>query len=815
MEDFTIEFISGRGRQMHLHQDTELLFVLEGSICTNLLDKQYILHADDVLVINSNNRHGWDPVEAAREDSLVCEIHFDYRLLREYLDTSIVYFLCNSTVEQSPKYDGLRSVLAELMSECAVNQQRRTLVMTSLVYKLLGYLSRYFLTDRAVDTGVNSDFRINELLQYINTNFQHSLSLDEMSSLLCISPSSFSRYFKKRTGLTFVKYLNNVRLHFAAEDLIYTDHPITVIAENNGFSNASAFCRSFKELNGISPLKYRTMHKDVRDANHSPVSIPDSIRAGDSPIKESLLEYTRDHPDHPVHPAAQEADQGILRITVDTLASVPLRNHWCDAISLGDCSEILTSSYRRQISLAKAELGFTYAKLEHLFDDSMKLRPGTGRNRHSHHVNNYDNLDEVFDFLVSENICPIIGLDNKPWSLTGRVSELLEDYRSAETFLDISECIDILSDILRHFVSRYGLHVVQDWMFDLWYDEYNDRTLGIEIDYTECFTAVCRCIKKHIPGAQVGGCGLSPSINQRRFTQLISKWAAGAEQPDFLSIYLYPYFRDDNDLKGDRSTLKRHSDFIIEELALTRNELEAAGWAQLPVRVMGWNLSLITGDPFNDSCGKAAILLSCMSEALQTVSLAAFDSLSDRSFSEHLSMRPITGSKGLMTHNGICKPAYFALQFMNMLEPFLLDRGPHRICTTDGQDTYTILCFNEKDMHINYYLHMEKSPAKDIHALFADERNLELIITIPNIPNGNYSIRQYCVSTTYGSVLDEWNRMGNVYPENDTEDIEYLRRITTPHLLHGHYKVEGRRLVLTETLMAHEFRLIRIKRDLH
>lgn len=796
MENYTIEFLRSPGRDMHMHQDFELLFVLEGSVDVCLLDTTYHLHSDDVIVINSNNRHAWSvPVndQQSRRDVLVCEVHFSYSMLREYFDQPLIYFVCNSSIENNRKYIRLREILGSLMNECALSRDRATPARTGLVYSLISYLSGNFMADRAIDTGQSDDLRINELLQYISTNHHRALSLDEMSSLLYISPSSFSRYFRKRTGMTFVKYLNNVRLHFAMEDLLYTDHPITVIAENHGFSNASAFCRAFGSQYRISPAKYRSLYKKQRREE----------RSKELPAVGLPVPYT----DKDSVSAEDDDEYGLIRITADIGRSEPLEMHWCDAVMLGDCGEILTSSYRRQISQARADLGFTYARVEHLFDNAMKLR-----HSHDSRVTNFDNLDEVFDFLVSENIRPIISLDNKPSSVVRQMDRLLDDYATGTTFLTMSECLGIVSDIMKHFVSRYGLREVREWLFDLWYDEYTDNVLGMKAGYPECFAEISRCIKKHAPGVMVGGCGLSPSINLAHFRKLLRKWSSGEVPPDFLSVYMYPFLRIDN-IPAGQSALKKHSEFIGDEITNISRELSAVGWADMPVKVTEWNLSLIAGDPFNDSCGKAAILLACMTDPVNAVSLGAYDSLSDRSYSEHLSNLPLTGTRGLLTHDGICKPSYFAMQFISRLLPWVIERGPHYMITTDRADSYTILCFNEKGMHISYYRNLEAPGThRDVHALFADDQSREFIFSLRGVTNGNYSIRQYCVSADSGSIQDTLDNMGGSHPEIDSEDIVYLRRITTPKLLHGSYEADSHRLIIAETLTAHEFRLIQITR---
>ena len=78
----------------------------------------------------------------------------------------------------------------------------------------------------------------------------------ELADMLYIAPATFSRLFKKKMQMTYGDYLNQVRLYYAVQDLLYTNHSIAGIANNHGFSNASAFCKNFKDKYEMSPVQY-------------------------------------------------------------------------------------------------------------------------------------------------------------------------------------------------------------------------------------------------------------------------------------------------------------------------------------------------------------------------------------------------------------------------------------------------------------------------------------------------------------------------------------------------------------------------------
>ena len=98
---------------------------------------------------------------------------------------------------------------------------------------------------------------IADAFSYMQEHYQESLSLTDISSVLGISSSYFSHLFKKQTGKNYVEYLNEIRLKAVMEDLKNSDFKIAVIAEKNGFHNFEYFSRFFKKATGLSPVKWR------------------------------------------------------------------------------------------------------------------------------------------------------------------------------------------------------------------------------------------------------------------------------------------------------------------------------------------------------------------------------------------------------------------------------------------------------------------------------------------------------------------------------------------------------------------------------
>lgn len=104
--------------------------------------------------------------------------------------------------------------------------------------------------------------RINKIVQFVEKNYHHKISLEDVGELVGMSASSVSRFFKQRTRHNFWDYLNGFRIDRAAQMMIETKHTISEISYACGFNNISNFNRVFRERIGTTPSDYRNKFKE-------------------------------------------------------------------------------------------------------------------------------------------------------------------------------------------------------------------------------------------------------------------------------------------------------------------------------------------------------------------------------------------------------------------------------------------------------------------------------------------------------------------------------------------------------------------------
>jgi len=152
-------------------------------------------------------------------------------------------------MEDLINYNGFERIvkLLEILNDLAISED----------YSLLnadGY---------AFETKPQDSAKIDIIYKHINANFKNHISLEEMADLVSMTVPAFCRYFKKATGKTFTKLVNEYRVVHATKLLSESQMTITDICFECGFNNFSHFNKLFNEFTGKSASTYRNKMKQI------------------------------------------------------------------------------------------------------------------------------------------------------------------------------------------------------------------------------------------------------------------------------------------------------------------------------------------------------------------------------------------------------------------------------------------------------------------------------------------------------------------------------------------------------------------------
>jgi AraC-like DNA-binding protein len=257
----TFDFQIEQMETTHFHQSIEIFYVLEGNPSVTVQDEVYHMHPEDVLVINANKKHSY----RAADDVLIGFVEINFRMLGDLLGTDHLFFWCNSVLNKTAAYDDLRSALKKIFGQYFDRSGYGKVALQGMYYELLEVLIGSFMVssdDRRFEEEHSQDEqRVQEIVNYIHSNYRKKISLQELGDALYLSVPYLSKYIKRKMGMNFVDYVNNIRLFHAVDDLLYTNNSITSIALENGFPNVASLTRMLKTAYNMTPSEYRQKMK--------------------------------------------------------------------------------------------------------------------------------------------------------------------------------------------------------------------------------------------------------------------------------------------------------------------------------------------------------------------------------------------------------------------------------------------------------------------------------------------------------------------------------------------------------------------------
>ncbi|QHT63014.1 AraC family transcriptional regulator [Paenibacillus lycopersici] len=104
---------------------------------------------------------------------------------------------------------------------------------------------------------------VHTAISFIHREYDESITVADLSGQVYLSPSYFSTVFRTLTGYTIKDYILRYRLYRTALALKHTGKPILAIAFENGFSSQQALTKSFTQVYGIAPARFRRMNPDL------------------------------------------------------------------------------------------------------------------------------------------------------------------------------------------------------------------------------------------------------------------------------------------------------------------------------------------------------------------------------------------------------------------------------------------------------------------------------------------------------------------------------------------------------------------------
>jgi AraC-like DNA-binding protein len=252
----------------HFHPEFELVLTLKSTGRRMVGDHIGYFGEDDLVFMGSGIPHVWindeefiNGTAAYPADAIV--IHFmDSFLGEKFLSIPEMENFKNilRTSSRGLAYHGeTRTKINNLMKEMVTMSGLMRLSALFEIFDLLANSNEYEVLASPGYTQVElkASDRFGKVTEYIMRNFDKEITLPEVASIANMAVTTFCNFFKDHFRVTFVEYLNTVRIGYACKLLADDDHNIVEIAYESGFKNLANFNRQFKRLKNMTPTEYR------------------------------------------------------------------------------------------------------------------------------------------------------------------------------------------------------------------------------------------------------------------------------------------------------------------------------------------------------------------------------------------------------------------------------------------------------------------------------------------------------------------------------------------------------------------------------
>lgn len=235
-DNFSLDEFEYLSFPLHIHRSFEFIGQIEGSTEVIIDGERYILSEGDAVLIFPFQTHSFAHVEKGR-------------LTRCIFATNLVSEFSGKNGDKLPFNNKFRCIIQGAAPVDSIYHKK------ALAYFICGEFDRdaeYISGNK----GLDSDCLL-KLLTYADRHYKTPCLLRDAAAEIGYDYAYLSKFFKRRVGISFRKYVNLLRLNESRRLLSATEKTISQIGEESGFRSLRAFDREFFTEYGITPAEYR------------------------------------------------------------------------------------------------------------------------------------------------------------------------------------------------------------------------------------------------------------------------------------------------------------------------------------------------------------------------------------------------------------------------------------------------------------------------------------------------------------------------------------------------------------------------------
>lgn len=228
--------------KMHLHEELTITAIKQGSLNLIFNDDLIELKPNEIAIINSFIPHSATTNEKSKDGYVLY-------LNKEYLEKIDFDF---SSSHKLIKEKNIYKSFIELC-DCLLDKKLPLIEKEEMFYI---FCLSFFSFEQNEQNYKEESILAMDIKKYLDEKYLEELILDDLALKFDLTVVHLIRVFKKEFGLPIHSYILNKKVHLAKE-LLSSNIPVSLIAQNSGFFDQSHLNRSFKRIFQITPKEYQ------------------------------------------------------------------------------------------------------------------------------------------------------------------------------------------------------------------------------------------------------------------------------------------------------------------------------------------------------------------------------------------------------------------------------------------------------------------------------------------------------------------------------------------------------------------------------
>lgn len=404
-----------------------------------------------------------------------------------------------------------------------------------------------------------------------------------------------------------------------------------------------------------------------------------------------------------------------------------------ECIGAGRANEGLRADWQQQLAMVQKDINFKYIRFHGLLHDDMRVY---SLDKDGKSVYNWQYIDELYDYLLSVHIRPIVELGFMPADMASGTKTVFW-WKSNVTKPKSYELWDeLIRRLTTHLQERYGKAEVEKWYFEVW----NEPDLkgffdGTQADYFELYAHTVKAVKSVSPTYRVGG----PATSAIKWIDDFLKYCEANKLPvDFVSTHSYATKSVLDEFGTKKQKLKADEDTIAKDVKNVRGQINASAYKNAEFHLTEWNTSPSSRDPIHDTYQNAAFVLNTLKKGAPYANSMSYWTFTDVFEEAGPPTSAFHGGFGLVNLQNIKKPTYFVYKYLNEL-------GATELKSNDSK---SIICKQGNNVQALFwdFTFPETGADYDQGYFIKDQPPLSkpsVQLNLSNLANGTYTLQVY------------------------------------------------------------------------